>query len=334
MDAVTLARSFRRMTARAIDAGDSTFRTLFADEDESAPGATIAALQTLHEFIDEYSREIDLDAIHGSRLDKIASWAGLARLVAEPDSSLRSRFKTLFLRGELQPWGTVASLRASLQDIYPDGESFVVPSWARIDLVRNGEFDSLDGWTIAGEASYLQNLEDRMNGASVVVDTTSGSKKFSQEIQCSSGRHSALCIFSRTPALQGAVALKVAIGESVLAETIAYTTGSRLNGAGIAELSFILNTPATVRVEVATVPGYSCVIDTVRMGKIEYPSMLVCVFNEFETFYDGTLTYNGRIVSNGYIGPWRNVGLDDLVNSLRPAGVFVEIMTRPFIQIA
>jgi|GEM_PF-6544128 len=326
MDAASIALELDALMPSAFDPQASPYRLLVSDA-EAGGGAIVQGFAGLYVFIDYYAKTLSIEAIEERHLDKVVSlFAGISRILSEPDAELAKRFKARIERGLIAPWGSLHSIRESLCYFYNNEDIFIAQYWPRVDLLENGEFEAgLDGWTLSGALPSF-NVEDRINGTALVAD---GSMSISQTVSCSAGLHALVAFFSRTAAEPGAVRVIVRDGGIALANRIFETVGVGNEDAGMAEIAIVLEEPKEMTIEVSTVSGKCFILDNVRFGRIDFPSILVTLMNRFEVFYDGTKTYNGLLYHNGYNELWKNVDLDSLIHAIKPTGVYAEIQTKP-----
>ncbi len=366
-----LAQQLNSFMPAAFDTTSELYRLLFADDFTTKPsisvghyfppmyaqprdydgeggGAVIESMKKFNDFLEEYTSTINVDNMVGSHLDKVVRFfSGLERIFTEPDLVFRNRYKAIIERRFNKSWGTVRALRDVLSYFYDAEDIFIAESYPHADLLTNGNFDSgLSGWTVGGTATITINTEDRTDGVALVIDSSVSPATLSQSVFCQPGQHALVAFFSRNEEDEGRVVIVIADAagriynqatntwSSENTETGTYSTvGSDAGDVGMVAVSFVLESTTTLTIAIHTVSGKSCILDSVRFGRVDYPSMLVVLMSRFEVFYNEIHTYDETIAHNGYEAIYKNVDIDSMIEKIRPAGVYTEVQLKPFTTI-
>jgi hypothetical protein len=139
--------------ASGINRNDPVVQAVLSDYDGN--GATANELAELVEFIDYYTRTDDAKNHEGESLEMIVKqFTKLRRQLEETDAVLLSRMRALTERQGDEIWGNGPNLEHVFETHFGGINAYVCESTNEESLLRNGDFEEDDDWTLAGGAAY------------------------------------------------------------------------------------------------------------------------------------------------------------------------------------
>lgn len=305
--------------------------------DGSAGGALAAPLADLAEFRDYYTKTINVDDASDVLLDKIiALFSGLTRFYGEPDDYFRLRYKSLVERRAYDNWTVPEALRKSYSYFFDEKHIYIVESHPTTNLVANGSFDSLEGWTASGNAEakliYSKSFENA--SALQIIPTTAQDKgTIRQTIACQAGWFSLVFFFSSTKKGPGAIEVTIQNTSNgkywnpstklwqTSKKALQYYVDDPSPGEYTFEQLFMPVDTGTITLSFSTVSSAGFLLDAVAFGPVEYPNIRALLVTDPEVFYDGRVKHDNTLSHNGFLHYYILESLDDIMQNTRAAGV-------------
>jgi hypothetical protein len=322
-----------------LDKDDLVYKALVADQDTDT-GALTNEIKLVSAFIDYYTASLRVDDAETGLLDFIVEiFAGLRRSYSEPDDYLRRRYKALIERKKSTHWNGKNSIRNVFTYFFDERNIYLIERYPVINLIINGEFDSLESWTVNNsdtEFRLVYSWSFEGGSAALINPAKANSAGYIEQrvAGVSSGIYELLFFYSSPKGKKGDVWF-----------TIRNAQGNYWNGSAWVSMEYSFlethnDTPGyykavqkTINVPSATditfrfknKNGGGALIDSVRFGKTTDPAMRIFIISEPDLFFNGEIFFDKKYLFNGFKSYYIQTDMESVLEMIHPAGVYAEM---------
>lgn len=144
---------------KTIDKSKPVFSKLIANDDKD--GVLQAQIEYLLAYMKEWVSTPDVYEQHGDMLDKtISFFSYLTQFVDETETSLKNRFRAIFVRNHDTKWGTPFDVKNVFRQYFPNAMIYLVENTNKIDSTEPGLANILQDGDISTDTPTEWNLEN------------------------------------------------------------------------------------------------------------------------------------------------------------------------------
>jgi len=338
----TVSRAINGFMPSAFNKDDEVYKALVADEDSDSGGMT-NSIKDVFDFIDYYSKTSRVDDADSVLLESIISiFSSIQRHYSEPDDYLRTRYKSRIERNGNTSWNSCKVIFDVFSYFFDRDHIYLVQNYPVDNLVQNGNFDKLDGWTLSTPDTEFRIIYSKSfeSGSALFINpaVANSTGYIEQKLsECSDGLYSFLFFFSSTKKGAGDVEFEIRdrYGKYWNADSGVWTTARYAylktvddTTAGFyKKIQFLVRLPSStdVYIRFRNKNGNGVLVDGVRFGKVNYPAIKVYIAASPEVFHDGSIKYTNTYNHNGFFKYYIASDLETILSSIRPAGVYSEL---------